>query len=138
MNRLRLVCNLVFVVGLSAPVTAVTVAWKAPPGRPISHVTRDAAVELSRPTAARPESPIVFAIHVPGPLQSPVARMDEGVLNPTRPTEPDPTAFFPARRPLDHRGADIGGFLMMRVRFLPGVQAEGDDGSGLSPAVRAW
>lgn len=70
-------------------------------GRRRSIASRDAAVDLTGPTGLHPESQVVFAFQAPSARAETVDLVDEGVLNLTRHSDPEPLAFFLARRRLD-------------------------------------
>ena len=93
---------------------------------------RDTDVSLVVPEVVLPESDVEILVDAPGATVATVALVDEGVLRVTRHADPDPRAYFGARRRLESRGADTGARLLERPGFDPDVLDGGDEHSQAS------
>ena len=103
----------------------------------LSHPERTTRVQLEAPPHVRPESRMKVRVQAPGAVEAVVALVDEGILNLTRHTDPDPMAFFLARRRLDSTGADTGTALLENVKFRPDALTGGGGGERLlGPRLR--
>ncbi len=93
-------------------------------------------VTIDAPEVVLPESDVELLIDAPGATHATVALIDEGVLRVTGHLDPDPIAFFRARRRLETQGADTGTRLMERPGYDPDTLDGGDEGSGSAIGAR--
>lgn len=103
----------------------------------LAHPERSTRVRLEAPPRVRPGSRMKIRVQAPGAVEAVVALVDEGILRLTRHPDPDPMAFFLARRRLDSTGADTGTALLEGVKFRPDALTGGGGGERLlGPRLR--